>query len=163
MNKRMLEAAIALLGAFVASYLALYKLGYIGTLACGAGSCETVQLSRWASFLGIPVAVWGVAFYGLVLGLAMLGLQDRFIDSRGVALALTLVTGWGLIFSAWLTYVELFIIHAICRWCVASATLTSLLFVVAAFDLREVHLANDQAEGDPDATTVVKPEEITPV
>ena len=71
MNKRMLVALVALAGVFVASYLTLYKLGYIGTLACAVGSCETVQTSRWATLFGFPVGAWGVAYYLFVLGLAL--------------------------------------------------------------------------------------------
>ena len=70
MNKRMLVALVALAGVFVALYLTLYKLGYIGTLACAVGSCETVNTSRWATFLGMPVAVWGLGFYVVALALA---------------------------------------------------------------------------------------------
>jgi hypothetical protein len=50
----MLTALIALIGVFLSLYLTLFKLGYIGTLACGTGSCETVQLSKWGDFLGLP-------------------------------------------------------------------------------------------------------------
>src|SRR5919109_3017875 len=102
----MLAALVALAGLFVATYLALYKLGVIGTLSCSVGSCETVQLSRWATFLGLPVAVWGVGYYALVFTLALLGVHSRLVESSGLALGLMLLTGWGLIFSAWLTYLE---------------------------------------------------------
>ena len=70
----MLAALIALAGIFVALYLTLYKLGYIGTLACAVGSCETVQTSKWATFLGFPVAAWGVAYYIAVLAISLAGL-----------------------------------------------------------------------------------------
>lgn len=130
----MLTALVALAGFFVALYLALYKAGIIGTLACGAGGCETVQFSRWAMLFGFPVAVWGVGFYALVLALALAMLQDRWSDSRGLSLALLLLTGWGVLFSAWLTYLELFVIHAICRWCVVSAVLAAVLFALAFRD-----------------------------
>jgi uncharacterized membrane protein len=130
----MLMALIALIGVFVSVYLTLYKLGYIGTLVCGTGGCETVQLSRWGEFLGVPVAGWGVVYYVVVLALATAGVQDRFAGSRRLTTALLLVTAWGLLFTLWLTYLELFVIHAICRWCVGSATLTVLLFVLALWD-----------------------------
>ena len=58
MTRRMLTALVALVGVFVATYLAFYKAGLIGSLACGTGSCETVQQSPWATFLGLPVALW---------------------------------------------------------------------------------------------------------
>jgi uncharacterized membrane protein len=130
----MLMALIALIGVFVSLYLTLYKLGYIGTLACGTGGCETVQLSKWGDFLGVPVAGWGVVYYVSVLALAIAGVQDRFAGSRRLTIVLVVVTGWGLLFTLWLTYLELFVIHAICRWCVGSATMTVLLFALALWD-----------------------------
>ena len=152
MNRRMLLAVLALGGVFLSLYLTLYKLGIIGTLACGTGSCETVQLSRWASFLGVPVAGWGVAYYIAVFTLALVSVQERFADSRGVALSLLLATGWGVLFSAWLTYLELFVIHAICRWCVGSAVLAVLLFALALWEYRDSGLGirdSEVPEGPP--------------
>jgi uncharacterized membrane protein len=137
MNKRMTGATISLVGLFIALYLTLFKVGVIGTLACAVGSCETVQLSRWATFLGLPVAAWGVGYYAAVLGVCIAGVQERRVDSRAVSLWLVLLTSWGLLFSAWLTYIELFVIHAICQWCVASAFFAGALFVVAMLDWRE--------------------------
>jgi uncharacterized membrane protein len=132
----MLMALVALIGVFVSLYLTLYKLGYIGTLACGTGGCETVQLSKWGDFLGLPVAAWGVAYYVVVLGLAMAGAQERFEASLGITKSLLVVTGCGFAFTVWLTYLELFVIHAVCRWCVGSAAMTTLLFLLALWDWR---------------------------
>ena len=136
MTRRMLTALVALVGLFISLFLTLYKFGVIGTLACGSGSCETVQLSRWATFLGLPVAAWGAGFYAVVFGLALAGVQDRWADSRRLTLATMLVTGWGVLFSLWLTYLELFVIHAICRWCLVSAVLTALVFALSLWDYR---------------------------
>ena len=52
---RMGAAMMSLLGLFVSAYLYLYKIGRIGTLACGSGSCETVQLSPWSRVAGVEV------------------------------------------------------------------------------------------------------------
>lgn len=136
MIRRMLTTLVALVGFFVALYLALYKAGMIGTLACGSGGCETVQLSKWATFLGLPVAAWGVGYYALVFGLAFAATTDRWADSRQLSLALLALTGWGVLFSAWLTYLELFVIDAICRWCVVSAVLAVVLFILVFLDWR---------------------------
>ena len=57
----MLIALLALVGALIAAYLTLYKVGVIGELVCQVGSCERVNSSRWAVFLGVPVAAWGLA------------------------------------------------------------------------------------------------------
>jgi uncharacterized membrane protein len=130
----MAMALIALIGVFLSLYLTLYKLGYIGTLACGSGSCEQVQLSKWGDFLGVPVSAWGVGYYAVVLALTFAGLQERFADSPRLTNALVYVTGAGLLFTIWLTYLELFVIQAICRWCFGSAAMTVALFGLALWD-----------------------------
>jgi uncharacterized membrane protein len=139
----MLAALVSLAGVFVALYLTLYKLGYVGTLVCAVGSCETVQTSRWASLLGIPVATWGVAFYVAALALSLWGLSDAMADSRRLSQALAVMTGAGVLFSLWLTSLELFVIHAICQWCVISALLVTVLFIISVLDLREVCALDD--------------------
>src|SRR3954471_5863791 len=137
MTKRMLLALLALVGVFLSLYLTLYKVGIIGTLACSNfGSCETVQTSRWATFLGLPVAAWGLGYYALILALSFAGVQERWSESRGIPTLVLMLTGWGLLFSAYLTYLELFVIHAICTWCVGSAVLATSMFVVALLDWR---------------------------
>jgi uncharacterized membrane protein len=133
----MIVAMLALAGIFVAMYLLLYKLGMIGHLTCSIGSCETVNTSKWASFLGIPVAGWGVAFYVSLFVLALVSTSERYAESRGMALALVVVAATGVLFSAWLTWLELFRIHAICQWCVISAILVTVTFVVSVLELRE--------------------------
>ena len=137
MTRRMLTALVALVGLFVALYLALYKVGFIGSLVCGTGGCETVQLSRWATFLGVPVAFWGVGYYAVVFALAFAAVQERWSGSRPLGIGLVVLTGWGVVFSAWLTYLELFVIHAICRWCVVSAGIALVLFTLACWDWRQ--------------------------
>ena len=136
MTKRMIIAALSLGGLGLATYLAMYKLGFIGALACGAGSCEVVQLSRWGTLFGLPVAVWGVGFYLLLFLVAFLGTTDRFAEEPWVSHALLALTGWGVVFSAWLTYLELYVINAICRFCVVSAVLVAITFIVSVFEWR---------------------------
>ena len=138
MNKRMLVALVALAGVFIALYLTLYKLGYIGTLVCAVGSCEKVQTSKWATFLGVPVGAWGVGYYIAVLAMAIAGLTPILAESRGLSKLMVGVTAIGVLFSLWLTYLELFVIDAICQWCVMSAILATILFVLCCLDLRDV-------------------------
>lgn len=134
----MVIAALALLGVFVAAYLTLYKVGVIGQLACSIGSCTTVQSSRYAIFLGLPVAAWGLAFYVAVFVVTMIGLQDRFVDSRPISLFLVASSGVGTAFSLWLTYLEAFVIKAWCQWCVVSALIVFGIFIASWLDLREL-------------------------
>jgi uncharacterized membrane protein len=133
----MVVALLALIGALVATYLALFKLGVIGQISCSIGNCETVNTSRWAVFLRLPVAAWGVMFYALVLAVAVAGTTERLAESPAISTALLALTGWGVGFSAWLTWLELFVIHAICIWCVTSATIVALAFAASVLDWRE--------------------------
>ena len=132
----MIIAALALAGVGLATYLALYKLGYIGTLACGAGHCEVVNLSKWSVMAGIPIAVWGVGFYVALFLVAFLGTTQRFADAEWISHVMLAMTGWGVLFSGWLTYLELFVIHAVCMFCVISAILVTVLFVLSMLEWR---------------------------
>ena len=140
--RRRLLALLALAGVFLSIYLTLYKLGVIGTLTCSVGSCETVQTSRWATFLGLPVAAWGVGFYALVFVLATAWAAGPWAESRALGRALLALTAWGVIFSAWLTYLELFVINAICQWCVVAAILAVVLLTLVVVE-RPWVLRND--------------------
>jgi uncharacterized membrane protein len=131
MLHRQAIAVLSLVGWFVSLYLWLYKIGAIGELQCGAGGCETVQLSPYADFLGLPVAFYGVAGYLVLFAISVLGVQGRWRSARWVTAALLVLAAVGLAFTIYLTYLELFVIHAICRWCVASAALITTIFLIS--------------------------------
>jgi len=133
----MIVAALALAGVFVGLYLTLYKLGIIGELTCSIGSCETVNTSKWSTLAGIPVAAWGVLFYIDVFAIAMVGTSARLEENIAISIALVAQAAFGVIFSAWLTYLELFVIDAICIWCVGSALIVTAILIVSVLDLRE--------------------------
>ena len=134
----MIIAVLAMIGLFIALYLTLYKMGVIGSLTCSIGSCETVNTSRWARFLGVPVAGWGVFFYLDVLIITLIGIQPPFAKAPVVSWLLVLWAAVGALFSGWLTYLELFRIHAICIWCVTSAVIVTCILVLSILDLREL-------------------------
>ena len=133
----MIVAALALAGIFISVYLTLYKLGVIGVLSCSIGSCETVNTSRWSMFLGLPVAAWGLLFYVDVFIIALLGTTARFEYEPAISVVLVAQAAIGVLFSAWLTYLELGVIHAICIWCVTSAVIVLTILLVSVADLRE--------------------------
>lgn len=143
MSKRQLMALLSLAGLFLGVYLTMYHYGIIGSLACNVGSCEKVQNSRWSMFLGVPVATWGVGFYVAMLALSIAGMQERYEDSRTLSLLLVGLTGWGVLFTAWLNYLEGFVIHAWCEFCIGSAILVLLLFTISVFDLRDRTIAEE--------------------
>jgi len=134
----MIVAALALAGILISTYLTLYKIGIIGELTCSIGSCETVNTSRWSVFLGLPVAAWGLFFYLDVFVIAVLGTTPRFESEPLISAVLLAQAVIGVLFSAWLTYLELAVIHAICIWCVTSAVIVAAISLVSIADFREM-------------------------
>jgi uncharacterized membrane protein len=133
--RRMTIAALALIGAFVALYLTMYKMGAIGHLACGLGGCERVNTSKWAVFAGAPVAVWGLAFYIATFVVALAGTSPSLAPRREISYLLAAMSFIGVAFSAWLTYLELYVIEAICKYCVTSAVIVTAIFLVSVADV----------------------------
>jgi uncharacterized membrane protein len=134
---RMGAALMSLVGVFVSAYLYLYKLGRIGTLACGTGGCETVQASQWSRFLGVEVALIGLVGYALLFGVSLLALRPSAARQAWPTGLLAGLAGGGVLFTLYLTYLELFVIHAICRWCVGSAVIILSTFILALLALRQ--------------------------
>jgi len=140
-SRRQSLVLLAVVGICIALYLTLYKVGVIGVLSCSIGSCETVNTSKWSMLFGIPIAAWGLAAYVALLVLAMAGSSEAREESVPIARMLVALAGWSVLFSAWLTYFELFVIHAICIWCLTSALLWVVILAVSAVDLRAVSRA----------------------
>jgi uncharacterized membrane protein len=119
---RAVTTFVAAFGIGVATYIAIAEAGG-GAPACvaGGGGCETVAESQYSDLAGINVAVIGIAGYVLLLVTSLL----RGDGARMGGFALSL-GGFG--FSLYLTYLELFVIEAVCQWCVVSAILMTVLF-----------------------------------
>jgi uncharacterized membrane protein len=126
-------ALLSLLALAVAGYLTWVKLSG-GAPACAIVSgCETVEKSGYSEFMGIPVALFGMLGAATMLAGSLLWWLRA--DRRGVMVAY----GVGLVslpVLAWLTYLELAVIHAICIWCVTFAVLVIGAWVVAILALR---------------------------
>lgn len=132
----MLTAALSLVGFLVSLYLWLWKLGLMGPIICGTGGCETVQLSAFGTFLGFPVALYGVLGYLALLVVSLVGLQPRWLGSRRLTVLLVALATVGVVFAGYLTYLEAAVIHAWCRWCVTSALIIVAILLTAAAGLR---------------------------
>jgi len=134
--RRQAIVLLALVGLLVATYLWLYKIGVLGELQCGTGSCEYVQASRYAELFGIPVAFYGVAGYAALMGLGLAGLRPRFAADRRVGALLATLATLGFAFTLYLTAIELFVLHEVCRWCVVSAVIMTAIWVLSIVGLR---------------------------
>ena len=138
MIRRQAIVLLALVGLLVATYLWLYKIGVLGQLQCGTGSCEFVQASRYAELFGLPVAFYGVVGYAALLVVGLAGLQAKFAADRRLSALLACAATVGFAFTLYLTAIELFVLHAICRWCMASAVIMTALWVLALAELRGI-------------------------
>jgi uncharacterized membrane protein len=125
---RLASGGLAAMGAAVTAYL-LYVRQAGGTLACSTGGCEAVQSSSYAEVLGMPVAALGLAgFLGLLLVALARGEWAR-LSQATLALA-------AFLFSAYLLYIQLVVLDAICQWCVATDVFTSVIAALALLRLR---------------------------
>lgn len=128
---------LAVAGIGVSAYL---MWGYTTpgvTLACGeSGGCEAVKNSEYANLLGMPLPLFGIVSYGAILALLVIQLWQSDHFSAYSALTIFSITLAGGVYSAYLTYIELFVIYAICRWCVASAVIMVILLTLSIFNLR---------------------------
>lgn len=123
---RAVLAGLATAGLLVSAYLTWAHFAGLEPV-CGLGShgCQTVQASRYATVLSVPVATLGLAGYACLLLAAVLR------GEAGAYLGL-LVALVGTLFSAYLTYLEVFVIGAVCQWCVASAAIMAVTLLCAA-------------------------------
>ena len=127
---RIAAATVALAGMVVAGYLTWVHFDDAALVCVAGGGCETVQESEYAEIAGIPVAVLGLGAYAIVLGLIAW-------DSPGARLGAAMLALVGLVFSMYLLALQLFVIDAICVWCVANdVVIAPLLAVLTALRLR---------------------------
>jgi len=131
-STRVLLGVLAVAGLLMSAYLTwVHLLGLTPACLSGNGGCETVQSSRYAEILGVPVAALGMGGYaGLLL--------SAVLRDEGGALLGLFVTLVSVIFSAYLTYLELFVIYAICRWCVTSAALMTAAFILCVVRISQL-------------------------
>ena len=115
--------ALTLAGIGIAGYLTYVHYAGLHPVCGISGGCETVQTSRYAGLLGVPVALLGLITYVVIF--VSLRLRGDVPLLGGYAVTLV-----GFAFSVYLTYREVFTIHAICSWCVGSAVVFTLLTIV---------------------------------
>jgi uncharacterized membrane protein len=129
---RAAAAVVAAIGTLVSAYLTWVH--YSGNLALciGVGGCEAVQTSRFSVVGTIPVALIGLAGFVAILAVALVRLRDApaWADTAlfGLSLAATL-------YVAYLTYLELFVLGAVCPWCVIVAVCAALVLALVSLEL----------------------------
>lgn len=129
-----ISLALAALGILVSAYMTVYKLTENPNMCLGNGGCSIVNSSRYAEVSGIPVAVIGVGGYLTILALLWLERRTSFLTNNGtlVVFGLALV---GFLFTLYLIYVEVALIHALCPFCVTSQVTMTVLFILSVIRL----------------------------
>jgi uncharacterized membrane protein len=127
---------LALAGVGVSAYLSWAHLAGQSVICGQSQGCDIVQQSVYSEVGGIPVALLGLAAYTALLVLTLLrghhlgGMEDY------IPLAIFGISLIGVLYSAYLTYLELYVIYAICRWCVTSAIIITAIFLLSLPDLK---------------------------
>jgi len=125
---------VTILGAADAVYLLVYKLTGNPHMCLGNGGCHNVNFSPYSEISGVPVAVFGICAYLAILCILVLESRVKIAKENG-PLAIFGISLGGVVFSAYLTYLEIYVIHAICPFCVISAIAITLIFILAIIRL----------------------------
>jgi uncharacterized membrane protein len=127
---RLAAAIVALAGIAVAGYLSWAHYADSAVVCIAGGGCETVQESDYAAIAGVPVAVLGLIAYAVILALIAWDAPIARLSAATIALM-------GFFFSVYLLALQLFVIDAICVWCLANDVLIApALAVLTALRLR---------------------------
>lgn len=136
-NRSLMVIWVAGIVGFIdASYLTLTKFTK-APLYCtpGLGDCHTVNASRWSELWGIPIAAFGLAAYAIVILVLLLSKRSEWVN-RYQNLILFALSFTGFLYSVYLTYLELFVIRAICQWCMLSALSITVIMIAAITRLK---------------------------
>lgn len=133
---------LAAAGLINAAYLTWVKLANAYASCLGIGDCELVNQSRFAEFWGQPVALWGALSY-LVILIALAAERRLRIAAEAGPLAVFGISTFGTLYSAYLTYIEIVVLKAICPYCVLSAVIMAMIWVLSIIRLRAQFVGED--------------------
>jgi uncharacterized membrane protein len=127
-NRQRWITVLSLLGMGVAGYLTYIHYSGEPILCGGSNSCELVNSSRFAFIGPIPVSALGLGAYIAILVLSLIKSDENRLWPAQLIFGFSLI---GVLFQAYLSYIELFVLHAICYWCIASQIIILLIFILA--------------------------------
>ncbi len=130
-----LPLLLALVGMGISAYLSFVHFNGLPLYCEASGGCHTVQSSEYATLLGVPVALLGFSLYASIFAASATGVRRTgWIAEIAPFIVFGLALS-GVLYSGYLTWLELYRIHAICAWCVASACLLAAIFLSATAQL----------------------------
>lgn len=129
---RWLIPLLSLIGIAIAGYMSYVEFYQVDAVCGPVGRCNTVQQSSYATLFGvIPIGFLGLLGYLTVIILWLVGIMDSQVWKKRADTALWIVTLLGTLFSIYLTFLEPFVIGATCMWCLTSAVVMTILFLLA--------------------------------
>jgi uncharacterized membrane protein len=128
---------LTIIGLIDSAYLTWVKISHTEVYCGTSGECQIVSNSPYSEIAGIPIALFGMGAYFVLLILIYLETRSEFwfINSPLFVFGITLA---GTLYSAYLTYIEIAVLRAICPYCVLSAIVMLLLFAIAIIRLFRV-------------------------
>jgi uncharacterized membrane protein len=133
---RSISLISTIIGLLDSIYLSWIKLANQEAICAGIGDCDVVNTSEFSEFGGIPIAVFGAGFYTIILVLLMIEERSIFWQNNSQLFVFGLSLG-GTIYSGYLTYLEIAVIHAICPFCVLSAIAMLVIFILSLIRLKQ--------------------------
>jgi uncharacterized membrane protein len=121
---------LAFLGAADSIYLLILKYTQAKVMCVGSHGCITVNTSVYSEIYGIPVSAFGILAYLVIAAIGLLESRWKLAGENGPLAAFGISLA-GVAFSAYLTYIEIYVIHALCPFCVASAVIITAIFILA--------------------------------
>jgi uncharacterized membrane protein len=126
---------LAMLGLGVAIYLSFVEITAVPAICGPVGDCNTVQKSQYAHIFGVlPVGLAGVGGYLAILAAWAWGKLRKDQVEAYIPAVLFGMTVFGTLYSIYLTYLEIYVIHAVCIWCITSAVVMGLLALICTPD-----------------------------
>lgn len=127
-----LASLVLALAGFVLSAYLTYVHYQPGALVCGTGGCEVVQQSKYSEMFGIPIAIFGLLMFAALIALVVIReLRPEYSDIISTLVLMILVAA--ILYWAYLTYIELNVLYAVCQWCVATSITSVLLLLVESY------------------------------
>ncbi len=132
----------ALVGLLTSGYLTYVKV-FDTPIYCtpGLGDCSTVNSSSYSELWGIPIAIFGILSFLAIFLFVFLGERLKLVNQYQV-LVIFGISFFGFLYSLYLTYLEIFVIQAVCQWCVLSGLCMTIIFAASMIWLKQKQESN---------------------
>jgi len=133
--------ALSVVGSGISGYLVYAHFFKINPVCLPFAKCETVLTSRYAEMWGVPLSLLGLLMYLALVGLCLWQLPKRNKSKSFTAAGIYTLALAGTLFSLYLLYLEAFVIHDYCTWCLASGIVILTMLIVSLVNLAAAGLS----------------------